>query len=400
MRHFFTPSLLLLTGLVPAAAVDLASVEMHGFVSQGYLQSTGNNAYAGTMDGTWAFSEVGLNATSQLTDNLRIGIQIFARDLGDVGNNDVTIDWAFADYHHNDYVGVRMGRYKTPGGLYNESRDLDFTSPYVLLPDSVYDIRWRDFSTALNGLQVYGTFPIGPIGKMDYQVFVGSMNVETDSYLGKTFQDTIVDELDAVGAQTVYGLALNWRPPVQGLRCMGSLMDIKGAYLIGTKDVFIPPMTTISIPIDTQIDDILIGTIGAELAYDQWTIAAEYLIRYANPPTVPNVDNRIRNDGGYVMCAYRINEHWEVGTYYSATYANRNDRDGDRITENPSVNLYTYDAWQKDLALTLRWDIDEAWIMKFEGHYINGVANLLNSENPQPYEQYWWLFAAKTTISF
>lgn len=377
------------------------AVDIHAFVSQGYLNSGGNNAYEDTRGGTWAFNEVAVNVAEQLNDKLRVGIQLFSRDLGDVGNNSIMIDWAFADYRANDLIGTRIGRFKLPSGLYNEVRDLDLATSFILLPDSVYDIRYRDFSTALNGIQLYGIVPLGPLGAMDYQVYGGTMTIDKDSYLAKAFESSIVDEVDALSVDTSYGLTLTWRPPAEGLRFLGSIFDIRGARIQGVRNIQAGPII-IPVAIDTVIDDMYYATAGVEYAVSDWTIAAEYAIRYANPPAspAPGVDTRIRNDGGYVAAAYRFNDHWELGSYYSVSFANRNDRSGDRIVEDPATNTYKHNAWQNDLALTLRWDVDEHVLIKFEGHYIDGTANLLASENPQPYERTWWLFAAKATFSF
>jgi len=36
-------------------------------------------------------------------DKLRVGIQLFSRDIGDTDNNRIDLDWAFADYRWRDY---------------------------------------------------------------------------------------------------------------------------------------------------------------------------------------------------------------------------------------------------------------------------------------------------------
>ena len=66
-------------------AQDDAGLNIHGFVSQGYLHSSDNNYQGNTEDGTFEFNELGINFSTQLTDELRLGIQFFARDLGNFG---------------------------------------------------------------------------------------------------------------------------------------------------------------------------------------------------------------------------------------------------------------------------------------------------------------------------
>src|ERR1051325_10622660 len=67
------------------------SVQVHGFVSQGWMKSTGVNYLGATKraQGTFELTEVGINFTTQPTERLRIGMQLFTRDLGPVGNYNV-----------------------------------------------------------------------------------------------------------------------------------------------------------------------------------------------------------------------------------------------------------------------------------------------------------------------
>src|SRR5437899_2517593 len=75
------------------------SVEVHGFVSQGFILSSGSNYLAdSSRDGSFEFTEAGMNFTKTLTDKLRVGLQLFARKLGRVGDFSVKLDWFYLDY--------------------------------------------------------------------------------------------------------------------------------------------------------------------------------------------------------------------------------------------------------------------------------------------------------------
>ena len=54
--------------LNPAQAQE---VDIHGFISQGYLKSTGNNFLAETKRGTWEFTEVGINFGTSVDGDLK-----------------------------------------------------------------------------------------------------------------------------------------------------------------------------------------------------------------------------------------------------------------------------------------------------------------------------------------
>src|SRR4051812_31928647 len=89
----------------PATAVEvtlpgsLAPLEVHGFVSQGFLLTSANNYLANSSRGSFEFSEVGLNFPLPATERLRLGIQLFSRDLGPIGDYRATLDWYYLDYH-------------------------------------------------------------------------------------------------------------------------------------------------------------------------------------------------------------------------------------------------------------------------------------------------------------
>ena len=86
--------------MASAIELDLGNftLDIHGFLSQGYLQSDHNNFLADTEEGTFEFREYAINASSNLTDQLRIGAQLFGRDFGDFGNDEIVLDWGFADF--------------------------------------------------------------------------------------------------------------------------------------------------------------------------------------------------------------------------------------------------------------------------------------------------------------
>src|SRR5688572_1887656 len=76
-----------------------ASVKVHGFVSQGFILTLRNEYLANdSTQGSFEFTEVAINFTKSLTDTLRIGVQLFAQDLGPSGNYTAKMDWFYLDY--------------------------------------------------------------------------------------------------------------------------------------------------------------------------------------------------------------------------------------------------------------------------------------------------------------
>ncbi|NDY73735.1 hypothetical protein DO021_18555 [Desulfobacter hydrogenophilus] len=170
-------------------AVELGGVDIHGFISQGFIISDEYNYLAhNSTDGSFEYNEVGINFSKELTEQLRLGIQLFSRDIGDAGNNKVTIDWAYGDYRFKDWLGFRAGRIKLPLGLYNETRDIDMLRTNIVIPQSIYPDLLRDTVIAANGVSLYGTIDLSSVGSLEYQAIAGQVNIDNDSGFEKYFE--------------------------------------------------------------------------------------------------------------------------------------------------------------------------------------------------------------------
>ena len=89
-------------------------LQVHGFVSPGFLVTTGNNYLAKSKGGSFEFNEVGINFTIPITDKLRAGMQLFAHYFGPSGTIYPKIDWFYLDYRFEDWLGFRAGRVRYP----------------------------------------------------------------------------------------------------------------------------------------------------------------------------------------------------------------------------------------------------------------------------------------------
>jgi hypothetical protein len=73
-------------------AVDFdRELHVHAFVSQGFLKSTDNDFLADSSRGSFEFFEAGLNVSRAMSDQLRLGMQLFSRDLGPNGDYKVGV---------------------------------------------------------------------------------------------------------------------------------------------------------------------------------------------------------------------------------------------------------------------------------------------------------------------
>lgn len=395
MRASMPLTLAALAGV--AGAAELGPVEFHGFASQGYLYTTNNN-YLGptTKGGTFEFNEFALNATAQPHERVRIGVQVLAYDLVNVGNDKVQIDWAYGTYTHpvapDVSVGLTAGRFKTGHGLYGDYRDIDVARSAVFLPMSTYSAKFRDVYIAVNGAGVSLTAS-GKAGTIEAMGYVGSNNADPDGPIGTEFSSLVPGyQIETIRIKRVNGGHLNWQTPLDGLRVHGSLLYTNHLYVDGTipMPVAIPgsPVGRMAeFPQSFDLQYYYDGIAGLEFQRGNFTAATEAnMIYFKMPITGGAFYSRMRS--AYGMLSWRFLPKLEAATSY-----------GVLLTED--YNSRTSDPDHRGLSFSLRFDPVEHWLIKAEFQRNRGTALLNGYDNPSGYQSQWWnLVAVKTTFDF
>jgi len=399
----------LVSAFAGSSAIAGPQVDIHGFVSQGWIQSDNNNFLAETEDGTAEFNEVGINFQSELSDSLRVGIQFLSRDLGEYGNNEVVIDWAYGDYRLHDAVGIRAGKLKMPFGLYNETRDLDMLRVPILLPQSVYMEAHREVTSSMWGAEIYGFIPAGSLGDFSYAAFAGEINVVPDSGIGRLFEDLGALSSDEIDIDRLHGGALQWDTPMPGLKLSATWARTE-LYMNGTITDAVALGTGLPVitPAEYKVEDLEISTYSAEWTIQNLTLVYEHYYLHAHPKhtifvsevaPMPDMvsDSLWRNEGWYGQISYWFTDSFALSVYHSELYDDWTDKEGENLEDSGRQD---WEGWRKDTAVTARFDLTDYWLLKLEYHKMDGVLDL-NSFSPvdEPV-QHWNLYAAKTTFYF
>lgn len=397
-----TACLVLLGASAASAAVTWKGVQFGGFASQGYLVNTGDNDYLGdTSDGTFDFREYAVNA-SYSRGEWRLGAQVFGQKLGEYGDDKLRLDWATIDYQPKQWLGLRAGRVKMPRGLYNEALDVDSVRPFVLLPQSVYDARLRDFNASVDGGMAFGNLGLGRFGSLDYRVFFGDIPMKTDSGANDYFNNDVPYPNVKIGMEAAFGGSLFWNTPMQGLRA--------GYSYSGFKDFGADRLVSMEFPDFGLIEFIMYRTterydrhlLSAEYVTGDWVFAAEVGKETADfliglPGEVPTGVLAVDNIYGYVSAARRVNAWLELGAYYSYSKDTQE-------SVNIVGGLEFPDLKQHDFAVSARFDLRENLLFKVEAHYMDGAGKIFDTPaKPQPLasrDTSWTLFAAKMTVWF
>ena len=367
-------------------------VQVHGFVSQGFMASTSNNYLTKSTNGSFEFTEVGINFTKELTDRFRVGVQLFASELGPIGNYGAQVDWFYLDYRFFDWFGIRAGRTKLPFGLYNETSDIDAARTPVLLPQSIYPIQSRDFLLAQTGVELYGTIPLRSAGDLEYRAYGGTLFYDP-SYEGqKSVENATVPYL--VGGRIM------WKPPLQGLQLGGSVQALRINLDYVVPDNLVQQLEAASV-VPADFDGRLHAAIPAvlwvasvEYAPHELLLAAEYSrwhTRLESSIDAVAPSARTTSERMYAMASYRVRPWFTPGGYYSLSFSNVDDRSA-------------VGGYQHDVAATMRFDLTDFWLLKLEGHFMHGTANLssdLNDGRPHSEMKNDWLAGfVKTTAYF
>src|SRR5260370_21517933 len=86
--------------------IERRPVQMHGFAAQGFTYSNDNNYLTmKTSEGSFVFTDAGVNISSPITEKLRVGAQIYIRSIGTLGRWQPVLDWATVDYKFTNWFG-------------------------------------------------------------------------------------------------------------------------------------------------------------------------------------------------------------------------------------------------------------------------------------------------------
>ena len=335
------------------------NIQVHGYVSQGFVYTSGNNWL--TMDtdsGSGALTEMGLNMSTAVTDKFRVGAQVYDRNMGQLGQYHPQLDWATADYRFKPWFGVRGGKVKTTLGLYTDTQDLDFLHTFALMPQGMYPLDLRDANIAHTGGDVYGSLGLGRgHGSISYTGYVGH---RSDSiYSGYPYFLQSRGTLTKSYGGLLYGADLRWNTPLKGLLVGVSQLD---EYITGVGTRGGLPNRE-----ETKDQPDFTNQFYAEYTWRNLLIDWEY--KHFNR------DHLIRNltaeDHGnvhtwYVAGSYRVMKKLALGSYYShytvtSTFLNITD------TSLPLGHDF-------DKVISGRVDVNRFWNVKVEGHFMDGYA--------------------------
>lgn len=359
--------------MAAAPAAHALDHQVHGFAAQGLVQSEGNDFYGDSTNGSLSYYEAGINGSLNLGHGFLVAAQGVIRDAGRTDTGKPRLDYALVDFEAVQgprySAGIRAGRVKNPYGLYNDTRDVVFTRPGILLPQSIYfdgqGLRSLFFSS--DGGQLYGNFTAG-----DHELgLVASAAVDRD--LDREDRIQLVGNDDAVPSDVRLSdlgfvrLRDDWS---------GGKVTLAASYAHGTLSVHATP----TFPLEAEATFNLY-LLSARYNAASFSFTAEYGQRRGKTRSnfmVPPSQKTI-SDGGYVQADWRLSPQWTVYGRLDSTFNNIHDRKGHDFEDAGLGNRDTQFA--HDLTAGVNWRSAQHWGVWLEGHVIHGLATVPALDN-------------------
>jgi len=389
---------LIFTGLA-RAEFDPEAMKMHGFITQGYFYTDHNNVYGESSDyGSLDFRELAVNASYRFTPRLRGAVQLMSRRAGEVDDGAPQIDYALLDYRFSDEVdkqiGVRIGRLKTPFGFYNETRDVAFTRPTIMLPQSLYFDQARDLELSVDGAIFYSHVEVLG-GRLDIDLLYGlpkkDRNVEY-AYLGVDATGSF-DDSEGYMARAIYNDASG------SYRIGATIAEYKLGYQPGSGPGF---------PVDFYEFDagdmiLNVAVLSAQYNAEKWSLTAEYMLHdidWREMGGLFTVRPESTTESFYIQGQYRLSQEWDLVLRYDELLLDKNDPDGianSMIFPKPAHAFYS-----KDWTFGIGWAATHDWLFRAEYHRVEGTGWLPEQDNLNPADQIkdWNIYALQATYRF
>lgn len=351
-RAALSAGVVLLLGLVapsPACAQKgfLSGVEIHGFGGWAYGDTDGLEHTLGDADGNYDNAEFALNLAAHPTDRLSVVAQVFLESGGRAadGEEEVELDYAFAEWFVSDALKFRIGRVKHPFGNYGEIFDVGTLRPFYLLPQSIYGPNGFT-AKAYNGAGITGSWSFGHGWSLQYDLYGGEIEGDFDiPGILSTAREFFLEPEVSLGfrVEDTLGGRLNVAAPLAGLSFGVS------AY---RGDERVPLVIS-----EADTRETFLGHF--EYLSDRWTIRGEW-------GSLEHED-QFEEDGGYLELAYKVTDHWELAV-----------RGEDWEVDFPNVNLSLLPAIipqlmeHEDLAFGVSYWFTPGFVVRLNVHQTEG----------------------------
>lgn len=345
------------------------NLQFHGFASQGYSLTSENNFFGHSQnDGSFDYTEIGANASWLPFNHLQLSGQLLFRRAGETDPGEIKLDYGLLDYTvlstESDQLGMRLGRVKNPVGFYNETRDVAFTRPSILLPQSIYPDNLRSESLSSDSLFIYGEHR-ADYGDFFLQAGMGYPQAVDRELEGEIFGQRVPGTFDS-DISYISRLLYEWNGGQ--LKIGFNLYQANWYYHSNINSTF--PFPSDSLKITPWI-------FSLQYNAERWSLTSEYSLRkvhfYGITETAENY---------YFQGSYRFTNNWEALLRYDVVFDNKKDKNGKKFAATDPLHRPPYSRFAKDWTLGLNWNATSQLSLRAEYHRVEGTSWLPPLDNP------------------
>lgn len=384
------------TGFAQSSSTPDYNFNWGGFITQGWTKTSANNFYgeSAQTDGSFDFREIGLYGSYEANSELRISGQLLSRKAGETQDDGIVVDHLLADWSFMQtpdlQAGVRLGRIKNNIGFYNNTREIAFTRPSALLPQSIYLDRIREIALSSDGIDGYIRKDTNH-GYLSFDVQFGAPQADENSewaLLGNDW-DGEFNDADVMVMRLLYESPLNdWRFAV-------TKIDSSLPFDVGAGD-------TAFLSDPTSEVDFSAYTLSAQWNSEFWSITTEYMYETTTRNGFGNFFQPKENDTElyYIQFDTRLSPELSTFVRYDVVYVDTEDRNGETFaarTGRPAFQRYA-----KDWTVGLGYQPNKDWLLRAEWHHVEGTAWLSVLDNPvtSDTEKHWNMLLLQASYRF
>jgi len=359
--------LMLTTDLCAEEEID-PDLQIHGFIAQGIVKADGSNFVNDDGELSIELTEVGLNGSYQLTSSVRLTGQVTYLEGGNRYNDGIRIDYALLDwsvYHTDNWqINLYAGRFKNYHWLYSGTRNVPFTRPSIILPQSMYHDGFRDTALGGNGGDLKISYSSDTSGNFDFNLSSGAIP------LSKAQTQLVFSELALGRLKHLDGLqtSLYWQPAFSSWRFGLAFLDTSFEYVAAEEgDIFLDATLKLQH-----------STVNALYEGEKWEFAVEAFQGRINLKGfyLDSYHQEKPGQGYYAQFRYKIENSLTLLARYEKYYADKEDKNGQNLQQTTGGLVPSYFGYQHDITLGFSYDIAEAFRLQFEYHNFEGVARL------------------------
>jgi len=378
-------SFLLMGNNVSAAESANNKLQVHGFIAQGIIDVNGSNFVNDDGDLSFELTEIGINASYQISSDIRFATQAVYLNGGNRYSEGVRIDYALIDwsvYHTENWqANLYIGRIKNYHWLYSSTRDVPHTRPSIILPQSVYFDGTRDMSVGGDGIALATRYYDDGIGELDFNISSTESSIsdeQTRNIMGQSSTGSLTHDSDLQAS-------IYWRPNYSPWRFGLALTDADFSYRKGQSDMFLD-------------GGLALKRFYANADYqgESWTFSIELLQEnmFIEGLLGPSFNRDATGQGGFVQSQYQLTAELQLLARYEHYYANKDDKHGADLEKMTNGMIPKYFGYQNDATFGLSYHLSNNLQVQMEHHWIKGTARLTPVVIPDPVvnkNEYWQL---------